>query len=169
MRKLPLLGELAQHATIPEWWVSRPVVVRFLSEQPIPFTLMVQADGDEYPPDVAEAVARFLSLGPTDRAAATGRVFEYYCDYVNAVPDAHLGIDEPDSIWPHIQARYAALQRKGKTGRHVYVLLVCDCEWDDEHGLQLLYRDGNDLVHVGDQDGGITYAQEEDAEPEGCT
>ncbi len=47
----------------------------------------------------------------------------------------------------------------------MYILVVCDCDWDDEHGLQLLYRDGGDLIQVGEQDGGLTYAQDQDTEP----
>lgn len=164
MRKLPFLGELNQHATIPEWWVSGPTRVPFLLEERIPFTVMVQANRDVYPRDVAEAVERFLTLGPADRAAAAARAFEYYRLYVNAVPEVDLGIDRPEDIWSHIRIRYAAIQRKGPTGRNVYVLLVCDCRWDDEHGLQFVYQGGHKLILVGEQDGGVTYAEDQDAD-----
>ncbi len=115
MRKLPLLGELTQHATIPEWWISRPFPVRFL-EKAIPFTLIVRADSDQYPHDVNEAVARFVALGPSDLAIATRQAFDYYRQFVDAVPDVDLGIDGPEHVWPRVQVRYAAIQRKGPVG-----------------------------------------------------
>ncbi len=38
----------------------------------------------------------------------------------------------------------------------MYVQIAADCDWEPEHGLQLVYRGGNELVRVSEQDGHLT-------------
>jgi hypothetical protein len=42
-----------------------------------------------------------------------------------------------------------------------YVRVVGDCDWDEEHGLQLVFRGGSTLTHVGEHDDG-TFVDPED-------
>ena len=36
--------------------------------------------------------------------------------------------------------------------------MACECEWEQEHGLQLVFRQGKKLTRVSDQDGHLTKA-----------
>ena len=40
----------------------------------------------------------------------------------------------------------------------VYVQVACECAWESEHGLQLVFRQGATLSRVSDQDGHLTHA-----------
>jgi len=37
------------------------------------------------------------------------------------------------------------------------VQITAECEWEPEHGLQIVYRDGSELKRVSQQDGHLTY------------
>lgn len=40
----------------------------------------------------------------------------------------------------------------------MYVAVDCRCDWEEEHGLQLVFRQGRMLTRVSDQDGHLTEA-----------
>jgi hypothetical protein len=40
--------------------------------------------------------------------------------------------------------------------RHVYVSLECECDWEPEHGLQIVFRDGRTVTKVGPCNGHLT-------------
>lgn len=171
MRTLPPLGELTPDADAPEWWVSQPVAVPFLDGQRVSFTVTAEATDGVYPPDVAEAVRQFLALGPDDRAAAAPLVFQNYADFADAVTEVEVEIDGPAAVWDHVRVTGIHVDRRPRRDRDVYVQVTCNCDWEVEHGLQLVFRRGSRLVRVSDQDGHLTRAdaydlpEDHDAEP----
>jgi hypothetical protein len=40
----------------------------------------------------------------------------------------------------------------------VYVSVGCECDWEVEHGLQIVFRDGATVTKVGPFDGHLTNA-----------
>ena len=40
----------------------------------------------------------------------------------------------------------------------IYFSLECNCDWEPEHGLQLILRDGTRITKVGGYDGHLTNA-----------
>lgn len=40
----------------------------------------------------------------------------------------------------------------------VYVQIAAECDWEPEHGLQIIYRRGVEFCRVSDQDGHLTYS-----------
>jgi hypothetical protein len=37
-----------------------------------------------------------------------------------------------------------------------YLCVSCGCEWEEEHGLQLVFKDGKQLTRASGHDGGFT-------------
>jgi hypothetical protein len=155
---LPPLGTLTQDADIPDWWVSQPVAVPFLSGRRVPFTVTLRAAGDGYPPDATEAIEQFLALGPADREAAAGRVFQNYRDFADAVSEVDVEITGPARVWDHVRVTGVYVDRRHRWDGDVYVKVACDCDWEVEHGLQMVFRRGARLVRVSAQDGHLTHA-----------
>lgn len=158
MRSLRPLGDLTQDPDVPEWWVSVPISVPYLSGKRVRFTLIVEAAGSEYPPDVVDAVQRFLALGLEDRGAATGQVFKNFSDSAEAVSEVDVEITDPDRVWDHVRVTGIYVDRRHRWDKDVYIQVACDCDWEIEHGLQLVFRRGSQLVRVSDQDGHLTQA-----------
>src|SRR5262245_40551298 len=146
MRTLPSLGKLRQDPKVPEWWDTRPIPVPFCSAKAVPFCVRTEAKDDIYPPDVDEAVRNFLALTDEDRRAASGRVFAYDRRVLEAIPDVDLGIKKAADVWKHLRAEGVSVDRYVEADGEVYVRVVYQCDWDREHGFQILLKHGTTIT-----------------------
>ena len=156
---LETLGELTPDPDIEEWWVSEPVSVGYFAGTPLYFVLEDVAD-DPAPAEFETAVQNFLTLTSQDRAEATPWVFRNYTDYAEAVGEDDLDfvIDTPEDVWAHVQPTKVHVLRRAYGDRKVYVVVAADCDWEEEHALQIVYREGKQLSRVSAQDGHVTHA-----------
>jgi hypothetical protein len=161
MRTIPLLGTLTQDLDIPEWWESAPVPVPYFSGTPVPFVIEEEWQGSSYPPPLESAIAAFLALTDDDRIAASEAVDANYREAVDDGRSADLGVEDPTRIWEHVTPVEVHVRRRPLAERDFYIQIDCNCAWEKEHGLQIVYHHGSELVRVSDQDGHLT---EEDAE-----
>ncbi|HEY4244555.1 MAG TPA: hypothetical protein VGM88_32295 [Kofleriaceae bacterium] len=102
-------------------------------------------DGDDRLDEIAAAVRRFLALSTRDRDAAAPAVFENY----RAAHAADVEIAGPADVWRHVHPDEIRVTRH----RAVYVQITAECDWEPEHGIQLIYREGWELTRVSEQDG----------------
>lgn len=107
------------------------------------------------------AMSAFLALTPADRLADSPHVWAYYRDYYEMVGgqdwlDAEMGVPAgPEGIWVHVHPQQLYLSmRDGDPA--CYVVVDCNCDWEQEHGLMLVWRDGKRLTKVGGFDGHVT-------------
>jgi hypothetical protein len=161
--ELPLIGKLRQVSGFDEWWTRESVQIPYFNE-PLPVTVM-----DFHPQDpkqrlrfskVSEALSAFLNLGEVDRMRASELVYENCKEFIDAVGvDAWnqqmADLHDPKMIWQFVHPREVLISYSEERDA-VFVVLSCECDWEDEHGLQLLYRDGKILVRVSQQDGHYT-------------
>ncbi|MFO0880217.1 MAG: hypothetical protein U0840_22945 [Gemmataceae bacterium] len=154
MRNLPTLGRLKQDPSIPEWWNSKPIRVPFCSGKAFPFCVRAEAERDVYPPDVHEAVRTFLNLTDAERLDASDRVYRYYREIASHVPEVDLGVTEPTRIWDHIRFTNVFVDRYDEADKAVYIRLVGECDWEQEHGFQMLFRNGSTISLVGEHEDG---------------
>lgn len=154
--KLEALGELTRDEDVPEWFVSRPVNVPLLG---VPLRFVVEdLEEDEAPADFEDAASSFLRLRAADRATATPHVFQNYRRFVDAVPESELHLASPEHVWAHVRFTEVRLTRRHRGDEKVYVQATAECDWEVEHGLQLVFREGRQLTRVSSQDGHLTYA-----------
>jgi hypothetical protein len=162
MRTLPILGDLHQDEHVADWWASRPIPVPLFSGALLEFVVDVEAHDDKYPPDVGEAIRAFLRLDETDRLAASSRVCAYHREILDnarrrrMVEVMHLEprqLNDPHDIWKFVQPRRVHVERHVARDGDIYVAVACECGWEPEHGLQLVYRRGVELVRAGAEDG----------------
>ena len=63
----------------------------------------------------------------------------------------------PEEVWAHLQPTAIHVSRRHRRDQRVYVQITAECDWEPEHGLQIVYCEGNRLVRVSDQDGHLTH------------
>ena len=120
-------------------------------------------DDDPHKDDFHAAIGTFLALDESVLRSATPYVFEYYQDVTAAVIadddlDWYVEIPGPDEVWNHIEIGYEVMvQRHGRSGL-VYMSVACGCDWEPEHGLQIVFREGRTVSKVGPYDGHLTNA-----------
>ena len=167
MISIPALSNLRTDVDIPEWIVSDPLAVPYLADCNVPFILN-GVDDDERPEDFVSAVARFVALTVADRDAATPHVYRNFTAFRDAVgpDDVDITVTDPRDIWKHVNPTAIHVSRRHRRDRSVYVQIVAECDWEVEHGLQIVLRDGHILSRVSDQDGHLTYADAYDVPEE---
>lgn len=122
----------------------------------------------ETPKDIIKDYAKLiLSFGKDQRDELQRHVFAYYKQIVETTD--WLEKDHPVSteseIWSLVQSvnfRIAHYPEKS------YTILVAGCEvdWEEEHGMEICWRNGTELIRVSPQGGGFSYSKNID-EPYG--
>jgi len=161
--EIPGLGPVVEDADLGWHRSGTPVPVSLLSGGPC--HIVVEGyDHDPAREDFHAAIRAFLVLDRSALVAAAPSIFAYYRDVMDDVvaagdDDWHVEIDGPEDVLDHIQlGNEPMVARDGHGDRHVYVSLECECDWEPEHGLQLVFRDGHTVTKVGPYDGHLTNA-----------
>jgi hypothetical protein len=154
---IPQLGPLHPDSGIPEWLVSEPVSVPYFDGRPLRFTLdgLTEADVQE----VQSAVGAFLALDSAARLEASPYVFRNYQRMVDAVGEDQVEcqVASPEAIWAHVHPSEIFVSRRSRRDQLIYIQITAECDWEREHGLQIVYRRGSELSRVSDQDGHLTH------------
>lgn len=106
------------------------------------------------------AVANFLSLDAAALKAAERYVFQYYKDYEDAwksIDDEFKPVKSSGDIWKHVKLGSEPRVFRSRTGE-IYISIECSCDWEPEHGMEIVFKDGRKLVKVGPVDGNPTNA-----------
>lgn len=156
--ELPGVGVLVLDSGF-DWYYSEVVVAGALRGRSGRVVVPGEAFEEGELGRVGEVVGAFL--GGDDRALreAGPAVFEYYLDMVRIVREQEweLPLPEiggPDEVWEYVQFgdEFQVEQQAGQ----VYVSIECECAWEPEHGLQLVFHDGRRITKVGPYDGHLT-------------
>lgn len=149
----PSLGQL----TLDEgmgWWEAEGVPVPMFGDKTIVITIQPDDENGPIAPDLFAAVEAMLALGPAALNEITPHVWANYDEFRDAVGEEDVfEIDPTADIWFFVHPGNAAVERRDGD---IYVSFECNCEWEIEHGLMLVLKDGKRWVKVSDYDGHVT-------------
>lgn len=163
--KSNIIGELQQDKTFSDWWKSSAIEIPFLDNLKLEITFMdFEPEYDStFIQEADQALTNFLKLTTNDRESISGLAFKNCMDFL-----ADIGFDEADEslrqikneseIWGFIQPTEIYISRRYTGDNDIYVQIVCECDWEQEHGLQLVFRQGKQLTRISEQDGHLTEA-----------
>jgi hypothetical protein len=72
--------------------------------------------------------------------------------------DWYVDIPGPDQVWDHVTIGPEVYVRRHHADGRVYLSIECECDWEPEHGLQVVIREGRVVSKVGPYDGHLTNA-----------
>ncbi|MEU3643649.1 hypothetical protein AB0E59_09760 [Lentzea sp. NPDC034063] len=154
--EIPGLGTVVENEY--ESLVSAPIPVPVIGVA-LPFHLDGYTD-DPAPDDFHAAIRAFLALDGTALEAAAPGVFDYYRHMGEVFGDElddFPRIAGPAEVWNHVSfAGHEVTVQRDHGGGPVYISLEAECEWEVEHGLQVVFRDGARVTKVGPYDGHLT-------------
>jgi len=139
------------------WYVSGPLPVAVLGATCR--VAVARYDDDPAKEDFHTVISTFLALDPSVLRAAESSIFEYYQDETAAVIagndwDWYVEIPRSEDVWQHIEiGPYVHIERDHHDDRRIYVSVECECDWEVEHGLQIVFREGRYVSKVGPYDG----------------
>jgi hypothetical protein len=137
------------------------VPIKALGGHVVRIVLDADCEGQEHEADIHRAITSFVSLKPAALAEAEEHIFRYYLDckdYYEPGEPGHVDIPGAGDVWKHIQFGGEATVSRRSKDNTVYISLGCNCDWEPEHGLQIVLKDGMRVTKVGDYDGHVTNA-----------
>lgn len=160
-----IIGRLKQEESFPDWWKSEKIAIPFFDNDKLTIIFMdFEPELDTTFIDEADqALRNFLALKTDDRNSISELVYKNCMDFLEAVE--YDEIDEPlrqinnkSDIWNFIHPSEIYVTRRPYKDQDIYVFIACECDWEQEHGLQLVFRQGRKLTRISDQDGHLTEA-----------
>jgi hypothetical protein len=165
--ELPYIGRVKADNRFPRLGllVSKPVRIPFLGNKACRFELK-QYRQDSNPQEVHTAIANILSASHSVLTDAQDHLYDYYRDMselfaAHGWPAPPL-IKGPGGVWEHVHfgdTLYIERLRKGSPEDGIYASLECGCNWEREHGLQIVFHNGLRITKVGPFDGHLTNAR----------
>lgn len=154
------LGTLTQ-GEFDDLWESKPVKLPFYNnlQIPIKYKDFVPSEDKSFLKEADEAVQIFLSKTEADRLSWSKHIHQNCIDFLEMVEEDD-SIEEwkripKNDIWNHLDIQEIHVSREPYEDKGIYIQLICDCEWEEEHGLQLVFNKNGDLIRVSAIDGHI--------------
>lgn len=139
-------------------WTAEPLVVPAFSDQALAVRLTdIEASDAER---IERVVETFLDRAAENRAAASQPALDQALSFIQLVGRTDhvarriLAMGDSSCIWQFVKPMEIEIVRRDADGEPSFdVVLLCDCEWDEEHGLEFVYREGGTLAQVDEQGG----------------
>ena len=155
-----VIGKLKQ-SDFDDWWESEEISIPYLNNEPMAITFM-DLNPEEDKEFVAEAdklLKIFLAKTNIDRLSSSKHVHKNCTDFLAMIEydeddEALHQIKSPEEVWQYVQFQNIYLQRYYEDNK-VYLSLSGNCDWEQEHGLQLVFDDKGKLMRVSQSDGDI--------------
>lgn len=149
---IPGLGEVSKDPPF-DWYRSEPVPVAVLNGQ-LCQIVVVGYDIDPHKDDFHTAIANFHTLQPAVLHEAESHVFCYFQDKSSGTV-----LTRASDVWRHVTfGSEPMVMRRTYGDRGVYVSLDCGCDWETEHGLQIVFKNGLRVSKIGPFDGHLTHS-----------
>jgi hypothetical protein len=144
---------------------SEPIAVPVLGGKLCTITLEDYL-GDPKQEEFHVAVKNFLTITPAVLKEAEAHIYRYYKDCAEYVEDDEiLKIDSPSEVWKYVTlGNQVWVQRRAYGDKGIYITLESDCEWEVEHGLQIVLKNGLKVNKIGSFDGHLTNSDSYDRE-----
>lgn len=167
----PLFGRLKQ-SEFADWWMGPELQIPLWNNKPLRLDCHFDPDTDpDFLTEAYAAVQNFLHKGPEALKEATPYLdwnFKACCEilYDEVTRDMLtdwqrevLDYEDRNRLWELVSPNdYIYVARRHRRDRDMYIVLPCSCEWEEEHGLQLVYRRGLMLTKLSQIDGHLTEA-----------
>jgi hypothetical protein len=155
--ELPDIGAFEKDEDL-DWYMSSPLPIPVLGNAQC--SIVVEGyDDDPAKEDFHTAIRNFLSIGPSVLKDIEPHVFNYYQDcnrYFRPGDEQYLDIRMPEGVWRHIQLGLEANVSRSSRTRDIYISLECNCDWEPEHGLLIVFKNGIVVNKIGPYDGHLT-------------
>jgi hypothetical protein len=132
---------------------SAPLAIPYFDGRLLP--VVFEEDEPAFLAEADRVLAAFLTLGRADRLTDSSAVYRYYEQVLAA--GGRTGrplIEREEDLWSHVTPE-SVMINWDETGQ-LYVCVDCACAWEEEHGLYLVFKDGEKLTRAAGFDGYYT-------------
>ncbi len=159
MAELKGVGALTVHQYEDDWLVTEPLSVPLFEGLRCQFVLEEPPADEQEADAIAQAIKNLLACDRAVLMAASNDVFRYYQDSARLLREAGEEppvIESAGDVWAHVWISPEAIVAEDEG--QIYISFSCNCDWEEEHGLQLVVHNGLRVNKVGPYDGHFTNA-----------
>ncbi|WP_299246886.1 hypothetical protein [uncultured Aquimarina sp.] len=164
-----------------DWITIKPVATPFFENKAIPYRLNFSEVSNMDLNTIDQVLSNFMNIDVSVIKEASKRSFENWIAFNNAVGYLDtietyqstsdkpkwmvrelkrmlplLSLNEPKKVWKYITPTEIVVTKdRHQMHDEIYVQILCNCVWEEEHGLQFVLKKGNELTRVSDQDGNL--------------
>jgi hypothetical protein len=162
--EVPGLGEVNDDNSGGEL-CSKPLPVAMFGGMPCRIVLEGYEEDDRQD-EFHVAIANFLSGTPAVLREADEALFSYYKNFEDSwVADGNAPLKSPEEAWQHVQLGDEPVVSRREWGdRGIYISVSCGCDWEESHGLQIVFKNGLKVNKLGEYDGHLTNSDAYDDE-----
>lgn len=158
---LKSIGKLSIHPDEPDdWLMSEKVQIPCFDNEELVFTFFTYDIEDKnFINEVDLVIQRFLKIGKTERVKFFTPIFENYKENYNLQRELENNpkVENENEVWDLIYPHQIIVCSGDNEDENIYLIFICECEWEEEHGLQLVFKNGETLTRVS----AIDYAPTE--------
>lgn len=157
--ELNSIGTLKTHPDISdEWLQSEPISIPFFDGKKLNFNFDGFEGDKEFFDESDKAISIFLEKDKQDRLALSNLIFKNYADAYEAFgEDENIPkIEDEKDIWKYVYPQAIYVSRRDRCDKDIYIQIHCECKWESEHGLQIVFRQGKKVTRVSSIDGHLT-------------
>jgi hypothetical protein len=151
--KSRIVGQINSVDYDPDFFESEPHTIPYFDNKKLKVGF-VEAKHQPYLIEADNTLENFLSLAKQDRIEDSQLVFDYYSETLKHGYTRPLNIKDLADIWNFVYPNEIIIHWDEK--EDFYLCVSCGCEWEEKHGLQLVFKDGKKLTRASGHDGGFT-------------
>jgi hypothetical protein len=134
-------------------WVSKPFEIPYFDNLKLQI-LFIEAEEEAYLNAGDSALRHFMQLTAKNRIEHSALLYPYYEAVLSYNYIQPFDLKTPEDIWKFVQPSEIIVDCDENDVW--YVCVTCECDWEEEHGLQLVFTNGEKLTRVGGHDGHYT-------------
>jgi hypothetical protein len=164
-----------------DWISAQPIPIPFFDNQPFPVRFEKTLSTPDYFEKAEEAIQYFFNYTADVKTEAAQKAYDCWinfneaCSYMDNLalfeevenpPDwilnniknlRHLSqLTSADKVWAYITPVELVITKdRFNVDKEIYIQALCRCVWDDEHGIQFVFKEGRELTRVSEQDGDL--------------
>jgi hypothetical protein len=147
-----IVGQIKPVDNNPDFFESNPYPIPYFDNKPLKVGF-VEPKHEPYLLEADNVLQNFLFLDKQDRIKDSQLVFNYYNDTLKNGYTKSLDVSDIFDIWNFVYPSEIIVH--WDENADFYLCVTCDCDWEEEHGLQLVFKDGKKLTRAGGHDGGF--------------
>jgi hypothetical protein len=148
-----IAGQLKTNQFDTDFYESEPFAIPYFDNNKLKI-VFVEAEYQPYLITADEVLENFLKLNSEDRIKDSKMVYHYYSEFLKFGYTKALNIKETKDVWNFVKPTEIIIH-ESQNGVF-YLCVSCECEWEEEHGLQLVFKDGQTLTRASGHDGHYT-------------
>lgn len=145
-----IVGPLGSTDFDPDFFESKPSPIPYFDNKELKVGF-VEAKHQPYMDSADKTLANFIGLNSADKTEHSGIVHHYYSETLKYGYAKPLDLNTINDIWNFVTPTEIIIHwdEEGQ----FYLCVSCDCEWEEEHGLLLVFKNGQTLTRASGHDG----------------